>query len=214
MAVDIKLPGLGEGVDSGDVLEVFVSVGDMVEKNETLVELETDKATVNIPADIAGKITAIHVNEGDTVSVGSVMVSIEPSDAAAPAPAAPAPVSYTHLRATRLLSISYAVFCLKKHLQLADFRSSFTSAAGVKLSQPKIENETDAYTNTNTQTSTPTPPTNDKFSRPALDVNTNTVTNSNFNTYFNTTSTSAPTSTSTSTSTPIPPTNEKITDLL
>ena len=91
MAVDIKLPGLGEGVDSGDVLEVFVSVGDMVEKNETLVELETDKATVNIPADIAGKITAIHVNEGDTVSVGSVMVSIEPSDAAAPAPAAPAP---------------------------------------------------------------------------------------------------------------------------
>ena len=91
MAVDIKLPGLGEGVDSGDVLEIFVSVGDMVEKNETLVELETDKATVNIPADIAGKITAIHVNEGDTVSVGSVMVSIEPSDAAAPAPAAPAP---------------------------------------------------------------------------------------------------------------------------
>ena len=91
MAVDIKLPGLGEGVDSGGVLEIFVSVGDMVEKDEALVEMETDKATVNIPADIAGKITAIHVNEGDTVSVGSVMVSIEPSDAAAPAPAPAAP---------------------------------------------------------------------------------------------------------------------------
>ena len=67
MAVEIKLPALGEGVDSGDVLEIFVSVGDTVEKNETLVELETDKATVNIPTEVTGKITAIHVNEGDTV---------------------------------------------------------------------------------------------------------------------------------------------------
>ena len=92
MAVEIKLPALGEGVDSGDVLEIFVSVGDTVEKNETLVELETDKATVNIPTEVTGKITAIHVNEGDTVSVGSVMVSIEPSEAAAPAPA-PAPAA-------------------------------------------------------------------------------------------------------------------------
>ena len=91
MAVEIKLPALGEGVDSGDVLEIFVSVGDTVEKNEALVELETDKATVNVPAEIAGKITAIHVAEGDTVSVGSVIVSIEPSEAAAPAPAAAAP---------------------------------------------------------------------------------------------------------------------------
>ena len=91
MAVEIKLPALGEGVDSGDVLEIFVSVGDAVEKNEALVELETDKATVNVPAEIAGKITAIHVAEGDAVSVGSVIVSIEPSEAAAPAPAAAAP---------------------------------------------------------------------------------------------------------------------------
>ena len=91
MAVEIKLPALGEGVDSGDVLEIFVSVGDTVEKNEALVELETDKATVNVPAEIAGKITAIHVAEGDAVSVGSVIVSIEPSEAAAPAPAAAAP---------------------------------------------------------------------------------------------------------------------------
>ena len=52
MAVEIKLPALGEGVDSGDVLEIFVSVGDTVEKNEALVELETDKATVNVPAEI------------------------------------------------------------------------------------------------------------------------------------------------------------------
>ena len=91
MAVEIKLPALGEGVDSGDVLEIFVSVGDTVEKDETLLELETDKATVNIPTEIAGKITAIHVAEGDTVSAGAVMVSIEPSESAAAAPAPPAP---------------------------------------------------------------------------------------------------------------------------
>ena len=85
MAIEIKLPDLGDGVESGDVLEVFVSEGDQVEEGQDLIELETDKATVTVPSSAAGKISKIHVGEGDTVAVGGVIASVE---AGAGAPAA------------------------------------------------------------------------------------------------------------------------------
>lgn len=93
MAVEIKLPSLGEGVDSGDVLELLVAPGDVIEKDQGLVEMETDKATVIVPSDHAGKVVSISVGEGDTVEVGQVIMTIEASDAAAePAPKeSPAP---------------------------------------------------------------------------------------------------------------------------
>ena len=74
MATDIKVPELGEGVESGDVLEVFVSVGDVIEKDADLIELETDKATVAVPASAGGKIVKIHVAEGDTIAAGACVV--------------------------------------------------------------------------------------------------------------------------------------------
>ena len=85
MAVEVKIPDLGDGVESGDVLEVFVSEGETVEKGQDLIELETDKATVSVPSDAAGTISKIHVSEGDTVAVGALIVSLEGSAAAAPA---------------------------------------------------------------------------------------------------------------------------------
>lgn len=101
MATDIKVPELGEGVESGDVLEVFVSVGDVIEKDADLIELETDKATVAVPASAGGKIVKIHVAEGDTIAVGAVVVSVdavageaeaaEPPAAAEPPKPEPAP---------------------------------------------------------------------------------------------------------------------------
>ena len=93
MAVEIKLPSLGDGVDSGDVLELLVAEGDVIEKDQGLVEMETDKATVIVPSDLAGKVVSIAVGEGDTVEVGAVILTLEASEAAAeaPAPAAPAP---------------------------------------------------------------------------------------------------------------------------
>ncbi|MFK7765867.1 MAG: 2-oxo acid dehydrogenase subunit E2 [Mariniblastus sp.] len=92
MAVEFKLPKLGEGVDSGDVLEVLVSVGDVIEVDQGIVELETDKATVIVPSEVAGKITKINCKEDDTVSVGDVLIEVEPSAGGA-APAAPAPAA-------------------------------------------------------------------------------------------------------------------------
>ncbi|MFN9348979.1 MAG: 2-oxo acid dehydrogenase subunit E2, partial [Planctomycetota bacterium] len=103
MATEIKLPSLGEGVESGDVLEIYVKVGDVVKLEQSLLELETDKATVAVPSPFAGKILSLAVKEGETVKVGQVIGTIEaasaaaapskpePSKPAAVAPAAPAP---------------------------------------------------------------------------------------------------------------------------
>jgi pyruvate dehydrogenase E2 component (dihydrolipoamide acetyltransferase) len=89
MATEVKLPSLGEGVASGDVLEVLVKVGDTVTKEQGLLELETDKATVTVPSPIAGKVVAILVKERETVAVGAAIVQIEASAGSALAPAAP-----------------------------------------------------------------------------------------------------------------------------
>ena len=78
MAVEIKLPDLGEGVDSGDVLEVLVVEGDKIEKEQGIVELETDKATVIVPSPQAGVVSKINCAEGDAISPGDVILIIEP----------------------------------------------------------------------------------------------------------------------------------------
>lgn len=99
MATEIKLPSLGEGIESGDVLEVLVKPGDVIKKEQSLLEMETDKATVSVPSPVAGKVLAVTVKEGETVKVGSVIVTMEvtggtapaPTPAAAPPAAAPAP---------------------------------------------------------------------------------------------------------------------------
>lgn len=77
MATEFKLPSLGEGVESGTVAGILVSVGDEVEEGQPLLELETGKSVVPVPAPQAGKITAISVKEGDEAKVGQVVMSFE-----------------------------------------------------------------------------------------------------------------------------------------
>ncbi|TWT94341.1 2-oxo acid dehydrogenase subunit E2 [Neorhodopirellula pilleata] len=98
--MQVKLPELGDGIESGDVLEIFVSVGDVITEGQDIVEMETDKATVPVPSDVAGKVTKISVSEGDTVPVGGVLLEVEaesraenstPSAPAAPAAKTPEP---------------------------------------------------------------------------------------------------------------------------
>ena len=90
MAVEIKIPSLGEGVESGDVLEVMVAEGDSIEKGQSIVELETDKATVMVPASESGVVKSINCAEGDTVSVGQAVMTVEATSSSEPA-AAPEP---------------------------------------------------------------------------------------------------------------------------
>nr|MBA3483069.1 2-oxo acid dehydrogenase subunit E2 [Pirellulales bacterium] len=68
---------LGENIESGDVLSILVSEGDVVTKDQDLLELETDKATMPVPSPQAGKITKVLVAEGDTVPVGGAIFEIE-----------------------------------------------------------------------------------------------------------------------------------------
>jgi pyruvate dehydrogenase E2 component (dihydrolipoamide acetyltransferase) len=77
MANQITLPNLGENIDSGDVLSILVSEGDTVKKNQDLIEVETDKATMPVPSPSAGKIVKILIAEGDTVKVGAALMEID-----------------------------------------------------------------------------------------------------------------------------------------
>lgn len=89
--MDVKLPNLGEGADSGTVVNLLVKAGDPVTAGQGLLELESEKAVATIPAPEAGVVTQVFIKLGDKVSVGQRLFSIGGSAAAAPA--APAPVA-------------------------------------------------------------------------------------------------------------------------
>jgi pyruvate dehydrogenase E2 component (dihydrolipoamide acetyltransferase) len=88
--MDLKLPPLGEGADSGNVVSILVKEGDTIAKGQGIIELETGKAVAPVPASAAGKVTKIIVSVGEKISVGQPILSIE--GGAAPA-SAPAPVA-------------------------------------------------------------------------------------------------------------------------
>jgi pyruvate dehydrogenase E2 component (dihydrolipoamide acetyltransferase) len=87
--MDFKLPKLGEGADSGVVVNLFVKEGDTVAKDQTVLELESEKAVASIPSSVAGTVTKIHVKAGDKISVGARIFSVGEAGASA-APASPA----------------------------------------------------------------------------------------------------------------------------
>src|SRR5690606_13781260 len=94
MATQIKLPNLGENIESGDVLSILVSEGDVVTKDQDLLEIETDKATMPVPSPEAGKIVKVLVGEGDTVNIGAALFEIEAgSNGEADAPAKEKPAA-------------------------------------------------------------------------------------------------------------------------
>jgi pyruvate dehydrogenase E2 component (dihydrolipoamide acetyltransferase) len=74
---EIRLPELGEDVETGDVVEMLVSEGDTIEKEQPIVEVETEKASVEIPAPFGGKVREIKVKAGDTVKVGQTLLAVE-----------------------------------------------------------------------------------------------------------------------------------------
>src|SRR5271156_6975710 len=82
MSTDFILPDLGEGIHEAELLNVMVKEGDTVKEDQPIFEVETDKAVVEIPSPYAGKIAKIHVQSGQTVTTGSVMVTFEVAGAA------------------------------------------------------------------------------------------------------------------------------------
>jgi len=84
--MEVVIPEISEGVHEGTVVSVLVAEGDLVEEDQSLVELETDKAVVAIPSPVAGRVTGILVGEGDTVAVGAVFLRLDVAGAAAVEP--------------------------------------------------------------------------------------------------------------------------------
>ena len=91
MNIDFKLPELGENIHSGDVVNVLVQEGDVIAANDGVVELETDKAVVEIPCPHAGRVAKLLVKKGDTVKVGQAILTIAGGETAEPAAAAAQP---------------------------------------------------------------------------------------------------------------------------
>ena len=88
--MDVKLPKLGEGADSGVVVNVFVKEGDQIARDQAILELENEKAVASIPSTAAGVVTNIYVKAGDKISVGQRILSLSGGDqpAAATTPVA------------------------------------------------------------------------------------------------------------------------------
>jgi pyruvate dehydrogenase E2 component (dihydrolipoamide acetyltransferase) len=93
--IEFKIPELGENVAAGDVTRVLVNVGDTIARDQPVLELETDKATIEVPSSVAGVVKEIKVKAGDKVQVGSAVLTLEDAGgngqsasahAAAPAP--------------------------------------------------------------------------------------------------------------------------------
>ncbi|MEC4601381.1 biotin/lipoyl-containing protein, partial [Burkholderia vietnamiensis] len=85
--IEVKVPDIGD-FSGVDVIEVNIKPGDVIEKEQTLLTLESDKASMEVPSDIAGTVKEIKVKAGDKVSQGTVIALVEASaGAAAPAPA-------------------------------------------------------------------------------------------------------------------------------
>jgi pyruvate dehydrogenase E2 component (dihydrolipoamide acetyltransferase) len=108
MTIEVKVPDIGD-FDNVPVIGILVSVGDVIAEEDPLIELESDKATMEVPSPVAGTVTEIKVSEGDEVAEGALILLVEAADgasapaaapaasaaAAAPAPAAPAPAAPT-----------------------------------------------------------------------------------------------------------------------
>jgi pyruvate dehydrogenase E2 component (dihydrolipoamide acetyltransferase) len=85
---EFKIPELGENVTAGDVVRVLVKAGDSIEKDQPVLELETDKATIEVPSSVSGTVQDVKVKQGDKVKVGQVVLTV--GDGAAAGAAKPA----------------------------------------------------------------------------------------------------------------------------
>src|SRR5256714_8026685 len=91
MAREFKLPDIGEGVHEGEVVKWFVKEGDPIRENDPVVEVMTDKVTVQIPSPVTGKVLQLRAKEGEVVKVGATLIVFGEAGEAAPLPPQAAP---------------------------------------------------------------------------------------------------------------------------
>ncbi len=78
--VEFRLPDLGENIESADVINVLVKKGDIIQFDQAILEIETDKATIEVPSSVAGKVVEVLIKPGSKAKVGDVMIKVESGD--------------------------------------------------------------------------------------------------------------------------------------
>ncbi len=89
MATEFKLPELGENIESGDLVRLLIQPGASIAEGEPVMELETDKAVVEVPSSVTGTVGEVRVKEGDKLRVGQVIFTVENGAGSAKAAASP-----------------------------------------------------------------------------------------------------------------------------
>ncbi len=85
MIKEIKLPEVSDNVETGDVIRVLVKVGDKITVDQPIIELETDKASFEVPSSESGTVKEINVKQGDIIKIGAVILKVETNGADAAA---------------------------------------------------------------------------------------------------------------------------------
>jgi pyruvate dehydrogenase E2 component (dihydrolipoamide acetyltransferase) len=169
MATEFKLPELGENIDSGDLVRLMISPGASIAEGQAVMELETDKAVIEVPSSVSGTVGEVRVKEGDKLRVGQVIFTVENGtgtavaqkseamraqpEAAPPAPAKPAPTAIPRLEASAATSPPAAPSSSASEFKLQELGENIDSgdlvrlmiAPGTRVSegQPVMELETD-----------------------------------------------------------------------
>jgi pyruvate dehydrogenase E2 component (dihydrolipoamide acetyltransferase) len=108
-ASDFRLPELGENIDQGDLVRLLISAGSKVSEGQPVMELETDKAVVEVPSSVSGTVKDIKVKEGEKVKVGQVIFTLEGGASAPPEKAKHAPVEHISEQHEARLSVQAAI---------------------------------------------------------------------------------------------------------
>ncbi|MCB0198985.1 MAG: E3 binding domain-containing protein, partial [Anaerolineae bacterium] len=90
MTTEFKLPELGENIVKATVVGVLVSVGDAVKDGQGVLEVETDKAVIEVPSSVTGTVTAVHIREGEDIKIGQLLLTVDEGAAEAAPEAKPA----------------------------------------------------------------------------------------------------------------------------
>ena len=149
--MDVKLPPLGEGADSGTVVTILVKEGDQISKGQTILELETGKAVAPVSASAGGKISKIHVKEGSKITVGALLLSLDGGGATAPTCATPAAKSAPAASAPRTAapaqpSVMVEAGALESLDQDAGYDRNFPAPASPSVRTVALELGIDLYT--------------------------------------------------------------------
>ncbi len=106
---DFKLPELGENISQGDLVRLMIAAGDSVSQGQPVMELETDKAVIEVPSSVTGVVKDIRVKQGEKVKVGQVIFTLQGGSSAAPAASKHAPVEHASEQHGARLSFQAAI---------------------------------------------------------------------------------------------------------